>query len=464
VKARHNTLRDQSITTRFGELKLDARGNVTNAEVLGNVSPEEAQELLPGFRVTDDQNQQVEGQDPGPGGKRIWEQSPEERLAADFDTVHDRPENDPQTYTDDPNRSGTNPLKSGTMEAAALAQATTFAAPNVDPNLLYDPNTGQPGGDQAGEVQGSQDQAIQALAKDPKVAGDPAGQQSAEDPRIGPRTTDTGDSVLDPDARIIRPGRITQAGPAVPLTVPVNVHAAVQPPRPAQFVDLTQPEMGFSRQSDPRHPEAGALRPLDPRHSESGNVTTDDPRHPRYVPPADPEEAAEELVNAVRPRRSTSQPSAPLALAKLQKEKFEELKGQDGVKPGKGPSGDAAQKLTRPAKPKPVQEGDHPGAGGDADSRVSEQEPEEGEAQADEEFDPDQDLSGEQPATIGSRPSDEQYGQLIQEQMDGGAKLNADGYIDMETLNSALREKGVAPLTGTKRRAIQDQYAPPRKP
>lgn len=58
-------------------------------------------------------------------------------------------------------------------------------------------------------------------------------------------------------------------------------------------------------------------------------------------------------------------------------------------------------------------------------------------------------------------PTDDDYAKLIKELIDGGAKVNSEGYIDMEVLNAALRDKKWPIVSGTKRKTYQDTYAKP---
>lgn len=59
-------------------------------------------------------------------------------------------------------------------------------------------------------------------------------------------------------------------------------------------------------------------------------------------------------------------------------------------------------------------------------------------------------------------PTDEDYGKFIKELVDGGAKVNSEGYIDMEVLNGKLREKKWPIVSGTKRKELQDLHAKPK--
>jgi len=55
-------------------------------------------------------------------------------------------------------------------------------------------------------------------------------------------------------------------------------------------------------------------------------------------------------------------------------------------------------------------------------------------------------------------PSDEDYGDIIAELIDGGAACTSEGYIQMDVLNAALREKDLPTISGTKRKEISDAY------
>jgi len=55
-------------------------------------------------------------------------------------------------------------------------------------------------------------------------------------------------------------------------------------------------------------------------------------------------------------------------------------------------------------------------------------------------------------------PSDEEYGDIIAELIDQGAACTGEGYIQMDELNAALREKDLPILSGTRRKDISDAY------
>jgi hypothetical protein len=56
-----------------------------------------------------------------------------------------------------------------------------------------------------------------------------------------------------------------------------------------------------------------------------------------------------------------------------------------------------------------------------------------------------------------SGPTDEQYWQLIKDMVEKGAHLNTEGYIQMEVLTAAIREKEWPPISGTRRIRITDE-------
>jgi len=57
-----------------------------------------------------------------------------------------------------------------------------------------------------------------------------------------------------------------------------------------------------------------------------------------------------------------------------------------------------------------------------------------------------------------STPSDEEYGDIIAELIDQGAACTGEGYIQMDELNAALRERDLPILSGTRRKDISDEY------
>jgi len=57
-----------------------------------------------------------------------------------------------------------------------------------------------------------------------------------------------------------------------------------------------------------------------------------------------------------------------------------------------------------------------------------------------------------------SGPSDEEYGAFIAELIESGAECTGEGYIQMDVLNAALREKEMPIVSGTRRKEISDAY------
>lgn len=55
-------------------------------------------------------------------------------------------------------------------------------------------------------------------------------------------------------------------------------------------------------------------------------------------------------------------------------------------------------------------------------------------------------------------PSDEDYGAVIAELVEDGGATTGDGYIQMDVLNTALRERGMPILSGTRRKVISDAW------
>ena len=55
-------------------------------------------------------------------------------------------------------------------------------------------------------------------------------------------------------------------------------------------------------------------------------------------------------------------------------------------------------------------------------------------------------------------PSDEEYGAVIAELVEGGAARTTEGYIQMDVLNAALRERDMSIISGTRRKDISDAW------
>ena len=60
------------------------------------------------------------------------------------------------------------------------------------------------------------------------------------------------------------------------------------------------------------------------------------------------------------------------------------------------------------------------------------------------------------PVPVG--PSDEDYGAVIAGLVEGGGATTGDGYIQMDVLNAALREREMPILSGTRRKEISDAW------
>lgn len=54
--------------------------------------------------------------------------------------------------------------------------------------------------------------------------------------------------------------------------------------------------------------------------------------------------------------------------------------------------------------------------------------------------------------------ADKKTAEVIKELLEAGGKTNSEGYIDMEVLNTALKEKNLPPISGGKRKEITDKY------
>lgn len=64
----------------------------------------------------------------------------------------------------------------------------------------------------------------------------------------------------------------------------------------------------------------------------------------------------------------------------------------------------------------------------------------------------------EQKTTEDPDEADKKTAEVIKELLEAGAKTNSEGYIDMEVLNTALKEKNLPPISGGKRKEITDKH------
>jgi len=58
-------------------------------------------------------------------------------------------------------------------------------------------------------------------------------------------------------------------------------------------------------------------------------------------------------------------------------------------------------------------------------------------------------------------PSDQEYGDIIADLISDGAACTSEGYIQMDVLNGALREKEMPIISGTRRKEISDAWSAP---
>jgi len=58
-------------------------------------------------------------------------------------------------------------------------------------------------------------------------------------------------------------------------------------------------------------------------------------------------------------------------------------------------------------------------------------------------------------------PSDQEYGDFIAELVSNDAETTSEGYIQMDVLNSALREAEMPIISGTRRKEISDAWQAP---
>jgi len=58
-------------------------------------------------------------------------------------------------------------------------------------------------------------------------------------------------------------------------------------------------------------------------------------------------------------------------------------------------------------------------------------------------------------------PSDQEYGDVIADMISDGAACTSEGYIQMDVLNAALREKDMPIISGTRRKEISDAWSAP---
>lgn len=70
---------------------------------------------------------------------------------------------------------------------------------------------------------------------------------------------------------------------------------------------------------------------------------------------------------------------------------------------------------------------------------------------------PEEDFEQESGADETNTIQDTQYWELIKELTNNGAAINSEGYISMEALNPAIRQKGWPVISGTRRIKLTDE-------